>query len=741
MTTQTTRPSHALPLIGPGVDRVDGPLKVAGAAHYPGDFSFPNLAHAVLVQSTVAAGRIRRIDMESASAAPGVLAVITHENAGRLGRGPVANLGAPPPPPLQDDRILHYGQHIAVVVAETLEQATAASRLVAVAYERTEPLLDLEDPRAEVLTNPWGFDQQRGDVAAGLASAEVRIKATFTTPAETNNPLGLFATVAVWDGDALTVHDTTQYPTHVRATLAAAFGVPETGVRVLVPFVGGGFGAGLRVWPHVVLAALAARRVHRPVKLVLTRLQMFTSIGHRPNTVQHIKIGATRSGELVALDHEGTSSVALEDDNIEPITIGTAGAYACPNVSTRDREVRLNIACPGSMRAPGEAEGNFALECALDELAYEIGMDPLELRLRNYAETHPQLGLPWSSKALRACYKQGAERFGWSRRTLAPRSMRDGRWLVGYGMAGVSYFWYQPPCQARAEVRRDGTARVCSAATDIGTGTYTVMTQLAAELLGLPLGRVRFDLGDTEMPPAPNQGGSGLVGALGSAVHAACWKLVQAFLDVVHDDADSPLRGCRLEDVTVADGRIHRTDDPARGEAYTAILTRHVLDELTADGESAPPQPQEIGMAPAGAFGAKFVEVRIDPDLGLIRVARVVSAIDGGRILNEKLAASQIIGGTVGGIGMALLEETVSDPGTGRIANATFGDYLVAVNADVPNMDVIFVGEPDRLNPIGTKGVGEIGLVGIAAAIANAVYHATGKRIRELPITLEKLLD
>src|SRR3989442_3915498 len=462
MTTQTTRPSHALPLIGPGVDRVDGPLKVAGAAHYPSDFSFPNLAHAVLVQSTVAAGRIRRIDTGTADAAPGVLAVITHENAGRLARGPAwraAGVTSPSPPPsLQDDRIQHYGQHIAVVVDETLEQATAAARLIEVAYERTEPLLDLEDARAELLTNPWGFDQQRGDVAAGLASAQVRIEATYTTPEETNNPLGLFATVAVWNGDALTVHDTTQYPTHVRATLAAAFRVPEAGVRVLVPFVGGGFGAGLRPWPHVVLAALAARRVNRPVKLVLTRPQMFTSAGHRPNTVQHIKIGAMRSGELVAIDHEGTSSVAMEDDNIEPITAGTAAAYACPNVSTRDREVRLNIACPWCMRAPGEAEGNFALECTLDELAYELGMDPLELRLRNYAETHPQFGLPWSSKALRACYQQGAERFGWSRRTPAPRSMRDGRWLVGYGMGRVSFFWYQPPRQAPASVSRDRTA-------------------------------------------------------------------------------------------------------------------------------------------------------------------------------------------------------------------------------------------------------------------------------------------
>ncbi len=732
---------QTIPLIGPGIHRVDGPLKVTGAAHYPSDFSFPNLAYAVLVQSTIAAGSIRHIDTTATLAAPGVLAVITHENAGQLGQGPIANLGAPPPPPLQNNRIVHYGQHIAVVVAETLEQATAASQLLTVDYDTAEALLHLVDPRAEVLTNPWGLDQQRGDVATNLAIAPVRVEATYTTPAETTNALGLFATVALWDGDTLTVHDTTQYPVHVRATLAAAFGVPEEKIRVLVPFVGGAFGAGLRPWPHVILAALAAQRVKRPVKLVLTRPQMFTSIGHRPNTVQHIKIGASNDGTLIAIEHEGTSSLGMEDNNIERLTAGTAAAYACPHVSTRDRQVRLNIPSPGSMRAPGEAEGNFALECALDELAYELKMDPLELRLRNNAQIHPQSGLPWSSKALRECYKQGAGLFNWSRRTPTPRSMRDGRWLVGYGMAAVSYVWYQPPCQARVSLFRDGTAYVRSAATDIGTGTYTVMTQLSAEFLGLPLDHIRFGLGDTEMPPAPNEGGSGLVGTLGSAIHAACQQLLVAFLNVVSHDTASPLRGCLLEDITVSHGRIHRKNDPTQGEEYTAILARHGLEELTVYGENTRPQPQKMGIAPAGAFGAKFVEVRVDPDLGLIRVTRVISAIDGGRILNEKLAASQIIGGAVGGIGMALLEEAVSDAETGRIANATFSDYLVPVNADVPNMDVIFVGEADPLNPMGTKGIGEIGLIGIAAALANAIYHATGKRIRDLPITLDKLLS
>ena len=729
---------EAARLIGPGVDRVDGPLKVTGSAPYSSDFGYPHLAHAVLVRATVGAGRIRGIEATAAEAAPGVLAVITHRNAPQLGRGPDTPYWRQPPPPLQDDRIVHYGQYVGVVVAETAQQANAAARLIEVDYESAEPLLDLNDPRAELLTNPWGMDAHRGDVAAGLASAAATVDATYATPDETNNPMGLFATVASWDGDSLTVHDSTQWPYSVRATLAATFGVPESRVRVLAPFVGGGFGAGLRVWPHVVLTVLAARTTGRPVKLVLTRPEMFTGIGHRTRTVQHIRLGADRSGQLTALEHEAKSSIAVEDYNYEPVAADSATAYACPNVDTRDLQARLNIPPPTSMRAPGEAQGNFALESALDELAYAVGVDPLELRLRNYAEDQQQLGLPWSSKALRACFEQGAERFGWSARNPRPGAMRDGKWLVGYGMAGVSFFWFQPPCQARASVRRDGTAFVRSAATDIGTGTYTVMTQLSAELLGLRLDQVEFRLGDTDLPMSPMAGGSGLTAALGSAIQAACRGVIQAFLDTA-DDPGSSLRGCRLDDVTVADGRIHRINEPARGEAYSEILARHGLDELTADGDSAPPKPEDVGMAPAGAFAARFVEVRVERDLGLVRVARMVSAIDGGRILNEKTANSQIIGGTVGGIGMALLEETVTDP-TGRIANANLGDYLVPVNADVPELEVLFVGEPDRFNPIGVKGVGEIGLVGIAAAIANAVFHATGRRIRSLPITVDQLL-
>ena len=417
MTTAT----EAASLVGADVDRVDGPSKVTGAARYPADFGLENLAHAVLVQSTVAAGRIRRMATAAAEAAPGVLTVITHRNAPRLARAP-GGLGIGPPAPLQDDRVVHHGQHIAVVVAQTLEQAAAAARLVEADYEMAEPLLDLDDPRAERVDNAAGRDVSRGDVAAGLAAAEVIVAAAYTTPVQTNNPLGLFATIASWDGDLLTVHDSTQGPAFVRTALAVAFGLPETAVRVLAPFVGGAFGAGLRTWPHVVLAALAARVAGRPVKLVLSRAQMFTSVGYRPPTVQHLTLGARRTGELVAIDHQGIEPTAVEDDYAESLTRATAVLYDCPNLSGRTRQVRLNVACPTWMRGPGEAPGVFALECALDELAGELGLDPVELRLRNYAEVHPQTGRPWSSKALRACYERGAERFGWARRTPKPRS-------------------------------------------------------------------------------------------------------------------------------------------------------------------------------------------------------------------------------------------------------------------------------------------------------------------------------
>jgi xanthine dehydrogenase YagR molybdenum-binding subunit len=711
MTATTADATRTARLVGAATDRVDGPAKVTGAARYAADFGFADLAHAVIVQSTIAAGRISAIDTARAEAAPGVLTVLTHGNAPRLARAR-GGLGMGPPPPLQDDRIVHHGQHIAVVVARTPEEAAAAARLVEVSYEAAEPLLDPGDPRAERVDNAAGRDVQRGDATAALAAAEVVVSATYTTPEQTNNPLGLFAVIAHWDGDLLTVHDTTQGPPFASRSLAETFGLPETSVRVLAPFVGGAFGAGLRTWPHVVLAAVAARVTNRPVKLVLSRAQMFTSVGHRPPTVQHVSLGAGRTGELVAIEHEGIEPTALEDDFAESLTRASAVLYDCANMSGRTSQVRLNIPCPTWMRGPGEAPGVHALECALDELAYQLRIDPLELRLRNYAETHPQTGRPWSSKALRACYELGAQRFGWARRSPEPGSMRRGRLLVGYGMASAYYGYVQQPCQARATLGTDGVAVVRSAATDIGPGTYTVITQVAADTLELPLDRVRFELGDSAMPPAPLQGGSGLTAALSGAVLAACQQLRRRFAEL-------------------ADG------GPVTADTYTGVLAAHGLTELSADGASA--RRSDLDAEP-GIFAAKFAEVEVDPDLGLVRVTRFTAAVDGGRILNPKTAASQIIGGTTGGIGMALLEHTLSDPGTGRIANATFGDYLVAVNADVPDIDVIFTGDPDPMNPVGVKGIGEVAIVGVAPAIANAVFHATGKRIRSLPITPEQLL-
>jgi CO/xanthine dehydrogenase Mo-binding subunit len=628
---------------------------------------------------------------------------------------------------------------VAIVVADTHEQAVAAARLVKIDYETTIPIVDIDDPRAPILRDPWGFEMERGDVAAALASADVVYDETFTIAAETHNPLGLFASVACWEGDRLTVHDSTQWPVMVRQTLATVFDLPEPDVRVLVPYLGGAFGAGLRAWPHVILSALAARVVDRPVKLVLTRPQMFTSIGHRPQTVQRLRLGATREGRLVAIDHEGTSTLSTQDTNWEPMTMVSGVAYACPNVATHDRQVRLNIPSPGSMRAPGAVQGNFALESALDELSYKLHLDPIELRVRNHTDVYPPSGLPWSSNALAECYRVGAERFGWAERMPEIRSRREGSWLIGYGMAGATYHWHQGPCQASISIGRDGAARVRSAATDLGTGTYTVATQLSAELLGLDIGQVHVALGDSHMPPAPQAGGSGLAMSLGGAIHDAANKVLQAFLDITAGDHRSPLQGRHLDEVTATGGRIHLVDNPSVGERYTDILIRNGLEQITEFGEINP-QADRADMAPSPAFAAHFAEVRVDADLGLLRIARIVSAVDAGRILNGKTARSQIIGATVMGIGMTMLEETIFDPATGRISNATFGDYLIPVNADVPDLDVTFVGAPDRFSPIGIKGLGEIGILGVPAAIANAVYHATGRRIRTLPIAIDQLL-
>ena len=746
-------------ILGAALPRVEGRLKVTGSAPYPLDVAAPGQAYAVLVQSTIVRGRISAIVTDDAERAPGLVAIVTHENTPPFPLGPMTPLGPSPLPPLRSAEVLHYGQHVAMVIAETLEQAQAAASLITITYEQAEPVLSLDDPSIATESHPWLPDQSRGDAGKAFASADVRLDATYLTAENTHNPIGLFAIVAEWQGDTLIVHDTTQWPHGVKETLAGAFGIEPANVRVLTPYVGGAFGAGLRVWPHVTLAALGARVAKRPVKLVLTRAQMFTSLGHRPSSIQRLRLGASRSGQLTAIDHDARSPLAMAGDFLNPVAAGTVEAYACRNVAVRDRQVRLNVSLPSWMRAPGHADASFALESAIDEMSYLLGIDPIELRVRNHAAVHPHTGLPWSSNALLECYKLGAERFGWSARTSAPRSMLKGRILLGYGLARAALSAYQAPCRALATLRRDGSASIRSGATDIGAGTYTVITQLAAELLGLPTDRVHVGLGDSAMPNAPQQGGSGLTAALGNAVHAACLDLLQSIVDLASRDERSALHGCAVHTVRVCNGGMERLDRSAVYESFTEILDRHGIDELTREGSSAAPSetssarqlsisrgqfvqsalPTTSTTAHAGSFGAHFIEVHVDPDLGTVRVERVVTVVDGGRILNEKVARSQIIGGIVGGIGMALLEETVSI--NGRPINTSLGDYLIPVNADVPDIDVSFVGSPDPMTAVGAKGIGELAITGVAAAIANAVFHAIGKRIRTLPLTLDRVME
>ncbi|MEV0457565.1 xanthine dehydrogenase family protein molybdopterin-binding subunit [Catellatospora methionotrophica] len=723
--------------VGKGIDRVEGPHKVTGTAPYASDVTLPGMLHAVVVTSTIAAGSIVKIDSSALLTLPGVRAVFTHENFPRLNPPPPVLFGEAPVVPMQDARIAFHGQEVALVVADTPQEATEAARLLEITYAAEPPLLDPAAGQPETLA--LSPDTSRGDTDAGWAAADVRVGATYRTPENTNNPLGLQGCVAVWDGDHLEIHDSTQGTIALRTVLAGMFGVPESGVRVRVPYLGGGFGTGLNQWPYKILAAGAARELGHPVKLMLTRPQMFRLVGHRPNSEHQVRLGAARDGGLTMIEHRATSLSSMDFPAVGLLTSGTPHLYDCANVATVERTVRLNRRYPTSMRAPGEAEGNWAIETAMDELAHELGMDPLDLRLRNLAtDRDPATGKPWSSNAVIECCRVGAELFGWSRRDPRPASTREGDLLIGQGMAACGFFAYMPMSQARVTVFADGTAAVRSAATDIGTGTYTIITQVAADLLGLHPQQVDFQLGDSDMPASAHSGGSGLASSLSNAVIDAVSHLRGELLALA--GPDSPLHGLGPADVFCRDGALCRSDDPSVREPIADLLAGSGLVELSGDGRLRPPEGAARDMVHAAAYGARFVEVAIDPMIGRLRVRRVVTVTDGGRILNKKLARSQILGATVGGIGQALFEDTLTDPGTGRVANGTFGDYLVAVNADVPDVEVVFVGEPDRYTPSGTKGIGEIGLVGVAAAIGNAVFHATGRRMRDLPITVDQLM-
>jgi len=648
---------------GKPLDRVDGRLKVTGAAHYSAEIPMQNIAYAALIGSTIARGSIKTIDTSVAEKSPGVLAILTHLNAPKfvkLSTFATGGAGAENRIPLTDGTIYHSGQYIGVVIADTFEQATHAAHLVRVSYEEKPPITDIESQRERAILpkGKVGFtkeaDTMRGDIEQGLAQAEVRIEQTYITPTEHHNPMEPHATTAVWEGDKLTVYDATQYTFGVRKSLADGFGIPEENVRVVCHFIGGAFGCKGTMWSHVPLAALAARSVQRPVKLVLTRQQMFTGVGHRAETEQKITLGATKDGRLTALAHKGISHTCEEalGEFVEPFTVATHMLYACPNLQTSQRIVRLNKGQPTFMRAPGETPGTYALEAALDELAYAVKLDPIELRLRNHADIDPDNNRPWSSKSLKECYQLGAEKFGWARRNPEPRSMRDGRYLIGMGMATATYPVYRFGASAIARMMQDGSVVVQSGSHEMGTGTATVMAQLAADALGMPFEQVRFELGDTKMPRAPVSGGSATVASVGTAVEGATKAVRAKVLEMAREDKRSPFYNIAETDIAIQDGKILHKTDATKSETYADILKRQNMPQVEASFDAK--FDEANNKFSMHSFGAQFAEVRIDPDLGEVRVTRFVGAFGTGRIMNYKTARSQMLGGIVMGIGMAL---------------------------------------------------------------------------------------
>ncbi|MGW6604277.1 xanthine dehydrogenase family protein molybdopterin-binding subunit [Streptomyces sp. NPDC055036] len=722
--------------VGAPLSRVDGRLKVTGKATYAADHDLKGAVHAVIVDSTIARGRVTGIDTRAALALPGVLKVISHLNAPRLAYRDDPNLNNPPGRRLrvfQDDKVLFHGQPVAVVVATALETAQHAASLVEIGYDAQSPSTDISG--SDRTNEPVTY--ARGDADGAIGSAAVRLEMAYRTARNHHNAMEPQATVARWDGNQLTLWDKTQWVLGTQNELASVFGLPPESVRVISSFVGGGFGTGVRTWPNVTVAALAAREVGRPVKLVLTRKQLYFAVGYRPVYEYGVRLGSDRRGRLTAMTHDVRAETSTYEDFTEAILIAGQMLYSMPHVSQTYRRVPLDVNTPTWMRGPGYANASFAIESALDELAHEIGVDPIELRRRNEPDDDESSGLPFSTRRLRDCYTTGAREFGWHRRNPKPRSTRDGDWLIGAGMATGVYDVLRSPAQARVRLDADGTALVESGTSDMGPGTYTSMTQVAADALGLTMRNVTFHLGDSRMPPTPPHGGSQTMGTVGSAVQDGCDKVRRQAIGLAVGDRESPLHGADPDGIVVRAGRLHVKDNPVRGETYQRLLARNDRTHLETLG-SFQPGASRFSMY---AYSATFAEVAVDARLGLVRVRRMLGVCDAGRIISPKLADSQALGGMVGGIGTALLEHTVTDHRDGRIVNANLADYLVPVNADIPDLRAIFIdGEDLEAAPIGVKGLGEVVHIGVAPAIANAVSHATGRRVRELPITAEALL-
>ncbi|HYR83897.1 MAG TPA: xanthine dehydrogenase family protein molybdopterin-binding subunit [Terriglobia bacterium] len=737
--------------IGQPISRVDGRAKVTGQAKYAAEYNVPYLTYGVVVSSAIAKGRITRIDGSQALSLDGVLQVFTHENVPHTASDEQSYKDEVAPPgspfrPLHDDRIMFSGQPVALVVAETFELARYAASLVRVDYKAEPHETDLAakrgqacDPKAREFIDP-PF-KPRGDPGKAFSKAPVRLEAEYSGPAEHHNPMEPFATTVVWeDGGKITVYDKTQGPLNNQKYVCKVFELRSDDVCVLSPFVGGGFGSGLRPQYQLFLAVMAALGLRRSVRVSLTRQQMFT-FGHRPQILQRIALGASTDGTLKALMHEAIAETSRFEDYSEQVVNWSGELYSCKNVKLGYKLVQLDVYTPSDMRAPGAAWGLYAIESAMDELAYKLRMDPLELRLKNYTEKDPNTGKKFSSKELRECYRQGAERFGWSGRNPEPRSMRAGESLIGWGMATGIWEAWQLPGSAKAVLTADGKLTVGSATADIGTGTYTIMTQIAAETLGLPIADVTFQLGDSRLPASPVEGGSFTAATIGSAVKAVCEAVRKKVFLLARRMKNSPLAHVRLKEVTFADGYIRLQSDP-KVEVSITDAVRHGKARRIEEETAVVPNLAKQSRYTRHSHTAVFAEVKVDEDLATIEVSRVVIAVAGGRILNPKTARSQIMGGIVWGIGMALEEQSVIDQKFGRFMNHNLAEYHVPVNADVHDIDVIFVEERDSIvNPLGVKGLGELGIVGTAAAIANAVFHATGYRVRDLPVTLDKLLE
>ncbi len=740
--------SEADRIIGKPIDRLDGVPKVTGRALFSAEYPLEHLTYASLAYSTIAKGSIKSIEIDAAQRAPGVIAVITHQNAPKMENPPLSSpsggtdTAGSKANVLNTDEIYWNGQPVALVVADTLERAEHACSLIQIEYKQETANTSFAQAKAHAIVPKQVMREDaeisRGDAESALAGSEFKVDHVYETPRYNHNAIELHATTAVWNGDKLTVYDASQHVQGVRDSLAKMFSLKKENVRVLSPFVGGGFGGKGSMWSHVQLCVLAAKVVKRPVKLVLSREGVFRIVGGRTPSEQRVGLAADKTGKLTSLIHTGVTATSTTNDFPEQFSFPARHLYAAKNLLIKQSVTVLDTVPNTFMRAPGESIGTFALESAMDELAYESGIDPVELRLRNDPDKDPVKGTEFSSRHFKEAYQLGAEKFGWQDRALQPRSTREGNWWIGQGVATAFYPAYRLPAAARVRLNADGTAVIQSSAQEMGMGTATVQTQHAAERLGLPLSSVRFEYGDSDLPQAPVAGGSNQTVSVALAVQQACEKVLRELLTLAKQDKKSPLAGSHFDDVMACDGGLFRRDKRETGETYAAILGRVQQNFLEAKVETG--MPFEFMKYSMGSYGAQFCEVRVHEQTGEMRVARWVGAFDTGRILNPKTARSQFYGGIIMGIGMALTEETLFDDRTGRIVNPSLAEYHVPVNADVPRIEAYFLDIPDPHTPLGAHGIGEIGITGAAAAVANAVFHATGKRVRELPITLDKLL-